>query len=325
MSSIENPPSETSSEVSGPCNGACDVVVIGSANMDMTVRCKHLPIPGQTILGDGFVTNPGGKGANQAVAAAKLGAKTQLIARVGNGMFVPRFIESYSKVGLGHDYIIRDSETPSGTALIFVGEDGENMIVVAPGANQKLTTEDVDAAESVIDGAKVMILQLEVPLETVIHAAKLAKEDNTLVILNPAPVRPLPKELLENVDIIVANEVEIAILTGASEVVDTSTAAAACKPLIEQGVAHVITTLGKDGAVLTGGDGTTKVSGYKVNAVDTTSAGDTFVGALACALTEGFTLENATLFANAAGALTCTKFGAQQSMPTRAEVDEMMS
>ena len=292
--------------------------------MDMTVRCKHLPIPGQTILGDAFVTNPGGKGANQGVAAAKCGAATELVARVGNGMFVPRFIESYDRVGLGHKHMIRDVTTPSGTALIFVDDDGENMIVVAPGANQKLTIADVDAARETVQGAKVMILQLEVPLETVVHAAELAKQAGMTVILNPAPVRTLPPALLENVDIIVANEVEVAILTGAKEV-DTSTAAAACKPLIDAGVGHVITTLGKDGAIITGGDGATKVRGFRVNAIDTTSAGDTFVGALACALTEGKSLEDATHFANAAAALTCTKRGAQQAMPTRAEVDEMLS
>ncbi len=302
----------------------CDVVVVGSANMDMTVQCKHLPIPGQTILGDSFVTNPGGKGANQAVAAAKLGAKTELVARVGNGMFVPRFMESYDRVGLGHQHVIRDTTTPSGTALIFVDDDGENMIVVAPGANNKLSVADVDAAQDIIAGAKVMILQLEVPLETVVHAAELAKKHDLTVILNPAPVRTLPPALLENVDIIVANEVEIAILTGAQEV-DTSTAATACKPLIDAGVGHVITTLGKDGAIITGGDGATKVRGFRVNAVDTTSAGDTFVGALACALTENLSLEEAALFANGAAALTCTKRGAQQAMPTREEVDEMLS
>lgn len=319
MDSQPNP-----NEVNGSCAGsACDVVVIGSANMDMTVRCKHLPIPGQTILGDSFVTNPGGKGANQAYAAAKCGAKTQLVARVGNGMFVPRFIENYKKVGLGHDFLIRDPDTPSGTALIFVDEDGENMIVVAPGANLKLTPADVDAAKSVITGAKVMILQLEVPLETVVHVAQLAKDSDTIVILNPAPVRSLPPALLENVDIIVANEVEIAILTGAKDV-DTSTAAQACSPLIDAGVKHVITTLGKDGAVITGGDGATKVRGFKVNAIDTTSAGDTFVGALAYALTQGKSLEEATRFANAAGALACTKIGAQQAMPTREEIEEML-
>jgi ribokinase len=302
----------------------CDVVVIGSCNMDMTVRCKDLPIPGQTMLGDSFYTNPGGKGANQAVAAAKLGAKTQIVARVGNGMFVPRFFESYERVGLGHEFVVRDPDTPSGTALIFVDDEGENMIVVAPGANLKLTPDDVEAALPVIEGAKVMIMQLEVPMETVIHAARLAKRFGTTVILNPAPVRALPQELLENVDIIVANEVEVMILSGAKDV-DTSTAAAACRPIIESGVDCVITTLGKDGAVIATKDSASKVRGFKVNAIDTTSAGDTFVGALACGLTEGMSLEDATRFANAAAALSATKVGAQQSMPTRSEVDEMLS
>jgi len=276
------------------------------------------------MLGDSFYTNPGGKGANQAVAAAKLGAKTQIVARVGNGMFIPRFFESYDHVGLGHEFVVRDPETPSGTALIFVDEDGENMIVVAPGANQKLSPADLDAAKPAIEGAKVMILQLEVPLDTVIHAAKMAKSYDTTVILNPAPVRALPPELLENVDIIVANEVEVMILSGAKDV-DTSTAATACRPIIESGVDCVITTLGKDGAVIATRDSASKVRGFKVNAIDTTSAGDTFVGALACGLTEGMSLEDATRFANAAAALSATKVGAQQSMPTRSEVDAMLS
>ena len=302
----------------------CDVVVIGSCNMDMTVRCKDLPIPGKPMMGDGFVTNAGGKGANQAVAAAKLGARTQIVGRVGNGMFVPRFFESYDRVGLGHDFVVRDPETPSGTALIFVDGEGENMIVVAPGANMKLSPSDLDAAKSVIEGAQVMILQLEVPLETVIYAAKMAKQNGTTVILNPAPVRALPPELLENVDIIVANEVEAMILGGAKDV-DTSTAALVCRPLLQAGVQHVITTMGKDGAVIVSGGNATKVRGFKVDAIDTTSAGDTFVGALACALTEGLALEDATHFANAAAALSATKVGAQQSMPSREEVDAMLA
>jgi len=304
-------------------SNSCDVVVIGSCNMDMTVRCTDLPIPGQTILGSGFYSNPGGKGANQAVACAKLGASTELVARVGDGMFADRFEKGYDNVGLGRQYLIRDPSIASGTALIFVDSQGENMIVVAPGANEKLTPADVDAALPAIEKAKVMILQLEIPMETVLHAASLATKFGLKVILNPAPVRALPAALLEQVDIMVANEVETMILSGASEV-DTSTAAQACRPLLEKGVKHIITTLGKDGAVITSGDGATKVRGFRVNAIDTTSAGDTFVGALACGLTEGQSLENAVLFANAAAALACTKVGAQQSMPTRAEVDEKL-
>jgi ribokinase len=220
--------------------------------------------------------------------------------------------------------MIRDEETPSGTALIFVDGQGENMIVVAPGANQKLTPADVEAALPVIEGAKVLILQLEVPLETVIYAARLAKQQGTTVILNPAPVRVLPDELLEMIDIMVANEVEVILLSGAEDV-DVSTAAQACRPLIEKGVKTVITTLGKDGAVLANAEGAVKVRGFKVNAIDTTSAGDTFVGALACLITEGKSLEEAAYFANAAAALACTRSGAQQSMPTRDEVEALLA
>lgn len=301
----------------------CDVLVIGSCNMDMTVMCTDLPIPGQTILGSNFHSNSGGKGANQAVASAKLGARTELVARIGDGMFADRFEKSYDGVGLGHQFLIRDPNIASGTALIFVDSEGENMIVVAPGANECLTPADVERARDLIEHAKVLIVQLEIPLETVLHAVTIAKQHGTKVILNPAPVRNLPDELLEKIDYMVANEVETMILAGAGEV-DTSTAAQACRPLIEKGVGHVITTLGRDGAVITSGDGASKVRGFKVNAIDTTSAGDTFVGALACALTEGMTLEDSVRFANAAGALACTKAGAQQAMPTRAEVDAIL-
>ncbi|HEX8834870.1 MAG TPA: ribokinase, partial [Abditibacteriaceae bacterium] len=302
----------------------CDVVVIGSSNMDMVVRCSELPLPGQTILGNDFVMNPGGKGANQAVAAAKLGAKTQLVARLGNDVFAEASCRSFSEVGLGMDYVVRDEGTASGVALIFVDETGENQIVVAPGANTLLTPADVDAALPAIEQAKVMILQLEIPMETVRHAARLAVEHKTKVILNPAPARILPRDLLENVDIIIANETEILVLTGAEEV-GIHTATVACRPLLDSGVESVITTLGKEGAVITSGSGASRVPGFKVRAIDTTSAGDTFAGAIACALSEGVDLENAVRFGNAAAALSATKQGAQISMPSRAEVDEMVA
>ena len=302
----------------------CDVVVIGSSNIDMVVRCHELPIPGQTILGDSFVMNPGGKGANQAVAAAKLGANTQLVARLGNDVFAESSCTSFASVGLNIDYLVRDESTASGVALIFVDENGENQIVVAPGANSRLSPRDVDAALPAIETAKVMILQLEIPMETVRHAAALALQNKTRVILNPAPARILPSSLLEKIDIIVANETEVMVLTGADDV-DTSTAAVACRPLLDAGVESVITTLGREGAVVTGGVGATKVPGFRVKAVDTTAAGDTFTGALACALAEGQSLENAVRFANAAAALSATKQGAQISMPTRAEVDELLA
>jgi ribokinase len=292
--------------------------------MDMVVRCPELPLPGQTILGSDFVMNPGGKGANQAYAAAKMGARTQLVTRVGNDVFADASCHSFCEVGLGTDYVVKDENTPSGVALIYVDEHGENNIVVAPGANRKLSPADVDAARDIIQSAKVMILQLEIPMETVVHAAQMAIENQTRVILNPAPARPLPSALLEKVDILIANETEILVLTNADEV-GMQTAAAVCRPLHEAGVESVIMTQGKEGALVTSKNGDTRVPGFIVKAVDTTAAGDTFAGALGCALAEGKNLEDAVLFANAAAALSATKQGAQISMPTRAEVDELVA
>ncbi len=301
----------------------CDVVVIGSSNMDMVVRCSELPLPGQTILGEGFVMNPGGKGANQAYAAAKLGARTQLVARLGNDLFAEASRRSFCEVGLGSTHVVTDEEAPSGTALIFVDEHGENQIVVAPGANRRLSPADVDAAREVIERAKVMILQLEIPMETVVYAAQMAIENQTKVILNPAPTRALPAALLEKVDVMIANETETMVLTGAEEI-GIHTAAKACKPLHDAGVKSVIMTLGKEGALVTSRDGDTRVPGFRVKAVDTTAAGDTFTGAVACALAQGKSLEDAVFFGNAAAALSATKAGAQISMPTREEVDQFL-
>ena len=302
----------------------CDVVVIGSSNMDMVVRCSELPIPGQTILGDGFQMNPGGKGANQAVACAKLGAKTQLVARLGKGVFAEESCRSFTEVGLQTDCIARDQDHQSGVALIFVDSMGENQIVVSPGANSYLSPSDIEAARPIIESAKVMILQLEIPMESVLYAVELARATDTIVILNPAPARPLPDELVGRTDVMIANETEVLVLTGATDV-DTTSAAQACRPLLGRGVGNVITTLGKYGAVVTNGQGATKVPGFIVKAIDTTSAGDTFTGAVACALAEGKNLDDAVLFANAAAALSATRTGAQISMPTREEVEEMLA
>lgn len=304
-------------------NFSCDVVVVGSSNMDMVVRCSELPLPGQTILGSSFAMNPGGKGANQAVASAKLGAKTHLVARLGHDVFAQASRDSFQENGLGTDFVIMDEAAASGVALIYVDDLGENSIVVAPGANKLLTPADVDFALPVICQAKVMILQLEIPIKTVIHAAKIARQNGTKVVLNPAPVRTLPAELLAHTDIIIANEIETQILTESDEI-GLHMAVNACKPLFEAGVETVIMTLGSQGALVVSKDGVTRVPGFKIKAVDTTSAGDTFAGAIASSLSEGKPLEEAVLFANAAAALTATKVGAQIAMPSRAEAEEML-
>ena len=304
-------------------DASCDVIVVGSSNMDMVVGCAELPLPGQTVMGSYFVMNAGGKGANQAVAACKLGARTQLVARLGNDVFAEASRRSFQEVGLGTDYLITDETTASGVALIYVDENGENQIVVAPGANQNLTPADVDRALPAIKAAKVMILQLEIPMETVKYAAQLAADNDTKVVLNPAPVRKLPSSLLKNTTITIANETETLVLTGAEEI-GIHTAVNASRPLLDAGVESVIMTLGKHGSLVTGCNGATRVPGFRVKAVDTTSAGDTFTGAIACCLAEGKSLEDAVLFANAAAALSATKSGAQISMPSRAEVEQML-
>ncbi len=302
---------------------ACDVIVIGSSNMDMVVRCAELPLPGQTVMGSSFVMNAGGKGANQAFAACKLGANTQLVARLGNDLFAEASRRSFQEIGLGTDYLITDEDTASGVALIYVDENGENQIVVAPGANINLTPADVDRALPAIQEAKVMILQLEIPMETVKYAAQLAADNGTKVVLNPAPVRKLPSSLLKNTTITIANETETLVLTGAEEI-GIHTAVNASRPLLDKGVQTVIMTLGKHGALVTNQNGATRVPGFRVKAADTTSAGDTFTGAIACCLAQGRDLEEAVLFANAAAALSATKAGAQISMPSREEVEEMI-
>lgn len=304
-------------------DSSCDVIVIGSSNMDMVVSCAELPLPGQTVMGSSFVMNAGGKGANQAVAACKLGARTQLVARLGNDVFAEASRRSFQEVGLGTDYLITDENTASGVALIYVDENGENQIVVASGANVNLTPADVDHALPAIKEAKVMILQLEIPMETVKHAAQLAADNNTKVILNPAPVRKLPASLLQNTTLTIANETETLVLTGAEEI-GIHTAVNASRPLLDAGVETVIMTLGKNGALVTNKNGATRVPGFRVKAADTTSAGDTFTGAIAYCLSQGRNLEEAVLFANAAAALCATKVGAQISIPSREEVEQML-
>jgi len=299
------------------------IVVVGSSNTDMIVKLPHLPKPGETVSGGAFSTAAGGKGANQAVAAARAGANVGLVARVGEDSFGEQAIEGFVGDGIDVRHVTRNPAAPSGVALIFVDDGGENCIAVAPGANATLTPEDVEAAEDLITGAEVVVMQLETPIETVGRAAALAREHGVRVILNPAPARQLSDEILGNVSILTPNESEAELLTGI-QVSDDAGAEEAARALSARGVDIVILTLGSRGAYVFESDSGELVPGFKVQVVDTTAAGDVFNGSLAVGLAEGKPLAEAVRFANAAAALSVTKLGAQPSAPTRAEIDTFL-
>ena len=294
--------------------GNTKVVVIGSSNTDMTIKAERLPKPGETILGGIFVMGPGGKGANQAVAARRLGADVSFICKVGKDIFGDNAIEGYRKEGIDTSRILR-SDKASGTALILVDAKAENCISVAPGANGDLSPEDIDSVADVIRSAGYLILQLEIPVESVLRAARIAHEAGVYVILNPAPACPLPRELFSYVSLITPNQTESALLTGIEDNLD-----AAVDKLLEMGVKDVVVTLGSKGSMVVTGGERTLVPSLKVEAVDTTAAGDTFCGALCVALSEGRSLVQAAQFATKASALTVQKMGAQDSIPYRSDI-----
>ncbi len=299
------------------------VVVVGSSNMDLVCKSERIPVVGETILGGDFLMVPGGKGANQAVAAAKLGAEVFFIARLGDDIFGAKSLENFKNVGLNAKHVLRTSDAPSGVALIMVDEKGNNSIVVAPGANSKLSAEDIEKARADIASAGALVAQLEVPLETIEHAADLVKSSNVPFVLDPAPARELSDELLQKVDVLTPNETEARILTGI-DVTGENSARRASEKLLGRGVKTVILTMGKDGFLLTDSDQSQFVSAQKIDAVDSTAAGDAFTGALAVGIAEGKSLLDAALFANYVAALSVTKMGAQSSMPAITEVENFM-
>jgi ribokinase len=299
------------------------ILVIGSSNTDMIVKVPQIPQPGQTVLGGEFVTAAGGKGANQAVGAARAGGDVTLIARIGDDMFGKRALEGFQKDGVNVDHVVRDAQSPSGVALIFVQAGGQNIIAVAPGANAKLSPADVHRSVAAFSGASALLMQLETPLSTVTDAAELAAHHHVPVILNPAPALALPNDLLQRVSILTPNEAEASALSGI-EVHDEASAAQAAEKLRHRGVATVIITLGALGAFVEGAKVHQLVPGFKVKAVDTTAAGDVFNGALAVALGEGKPMLEAVHFANAAAAISVTRLGAQPSAPSRLEIDRFL-
>ena len=299
------------------------VVVIGSSNTDLIIRVPRIPRAGETLLGGEFMSAAGGKGANQAVGAARAGGRVVFIARLGRDAFGDRAVAGLRRAGVDVSCVSRDERAASGVALIFVARDGENSIAVAGGANAKLSPADVKQAAGVIRSATVLVAQLETPLATVISAALVAAKAGVPVILNPAPARALPNRLLKLISILTPNETEAELLTGI-KVTGEAAAARACRKLRLRGVRTVILTLGARGAFLADVSGQQLVPGFKVKAVDTTAAGDIFNGALGVALAEGKALRDAVRFANAAAALSVTRLGAQPSAPARSEIERLL-
>ena len=297
------------------------IVVIGSINTDMVIRAPHIPIPGQTMLGQTFLIHSGGKGANQAVAAARLGCDVALVAKIGNDAFGQQALDSFKKENINIKYISKDHDEPTGVAMITVDDDGENTIVVALGANSKLSGSDIIAAETEIEKADAVLFQLESPIETIYEAMKLAKKYNKLIILNPAPTQALDNKLLTLVDILALNQIESLFLTDLI-VEDTSNAIQAADILHEKGVKTVVVMMGEQGSYISSADYKGMVPTKEVQPVDSTSASDTFSGALAVALVEGKNIEEAVKFANIAAALSIMKHGTQSSIPYRWEVEE---
>jgi len=295
------------------------IVVVGSSNMDLVVKAPRIPVAGETILGGDFIMTPGGKGANQAVAAAKLGAEVYFVAKLGNDIFGEQSLANFAKESIRTEYITQTNEAPSGVALITVDQTGENVIVVAPGANGTLSPEDVEKAQSVVASSGALVAQLEVPLETVEFAARLAKHSGVPFVLDPAPAQELSPELVKRVGVLTPNETEAQILTGI-EVVDEDSARLAAKQLLACRAEAVVLTMGAEGFLLSDHNTMEFVPAMKVDAVDTTAAGDAFTGALAVGLAQGKPLRDAALFANHVAALSVMKIGAQSSMPTAEQV-----
>jgi ribokinase len=295
------------------------IVVVGSTNMDMVVTTHHIPVPGETVLGGSFFMNPGGKGANQAVAVARLGGEAVFISKMGNDVFGKQSSQLLDEEGINTFYLLSDSDLPSGVALITVDQTGENSIVVASGANANLLPADLQTALMEIGDASTILMQLEIPMETVFFVAKYAAGKGIRVILNPAPASTLSPELLSHIDIITPNKTEAEMLSGV-KVTNLDSAKKAARAIHELGVKDVVVTMGPLGAVIYQNGQHQVVPAPKTEAIDTTAAGDVFNGALAVALSEGKSLIDAVKFACDAAAISVTRMGAQSSIPYRNEL-----
>jgi len=306
------------------------VLVVGSSNMDFVAQVASLPRPGETVMGGKFSTHLGGKGANQAVAAALAGAEVTFVARVGKDPVGDQMLASLREKGIALGFVIRSEANPSGVAIIMVDAQGENIIAVCSGANLELSPEDAKAAESAFAAADVLVCQLETPMVTVRKALALARQRGACTVLNPAPAQQLAgatddlPALLSQVDVLTPNETEAEILTGLT-VRDIEEAKAAGSRLLQAGAKNVVFTLGSNGALLVSEKGSQHFPSLPVQPLDTTGAGDAFSGALSARLALGRPLGEAIQFANAAAAISVTRLGAQESMPRREEVEKMLA
>ena len=297
-----------------------EIVVVGSSNTDMVVKTPRFPEPGETILGGDFFMFPGGKGANQAVAAARLGGKINFICCVGDDIFGQNALEGYKKEGININGVLIAKGEPSGVALITVNAEGENEIVVASGANNLLSKTHLEGVSKQIQGVDIILTQLETPIPVIAHLANYCRENNQKLIINPAPAQQLSDDILKELFLITPNETETRILTGV-EVADETSASRACKALFQKGVKNVIITMGSRGAFFMNSEVHFTAKAQKVNAIDTTAAGDVFNGALAVCLAQNMHWKESIEFANKAAARAVTKMGAQTSAPYLNEIN----
>lgn len=295
------------------------IVVVGSSNTDMVVRVPHIPAPGETVMGSSFMTIQGGKGANQAVAAARAGASVSFITCISDDAFGKQSAEAYQNEGIDVSCIKVQKDTHSGIAIINVAGDGENSISVAPGANSYLYPEDIHACRVIFDDAKIVLAQLEIPMETVVAAAEMAYSKGIPFILNPAPGAAIPASLFEMIAVLTPNETEAALLTGRQLLTGADVQGIAAD-LFSRGVKNVVVTMGSKGVFLKNSDYEGFIPGYRVKAVDTTAAGDVFNGAFASAVAAGKSIHSSIDFAQRAAAISVTRHGAQPSAPGYSEI-----
>ena len=299
------------------------VVVLGSINMDLIGAAPRLPSPGETVLGGGFYTAPGGKGANQAVAAARMGASVRMVGRVGDDLFAPQLLDNLRDAGVDVSGVAEGPDAASGVAMILLDASRENRILVASGANMRCDDTQVDAVKSALDGADALMLQCEIPAAVSLKAARIAKEMGVHVVWDPAPAGAFPPEAYGLVDVLTPNQAEAAALT-VIDVTDVASAESAARALVQRGVRAVVVKMGEAGAFYLSDGDSGYVPPFEVQAVDTVAAGDAFGAAMTCALAEGKSLSEAVRSGAAAGALAVTRPGAQDAMPTRADVEALL-